>query len=143
KTSGLVCAVRTADCLPVFLSSKKNKTIGMVHMGWRGAKSGILNNIKEDLTTFKAIAGVGLRQCCYAVGKDFLTYEGFPEFINESSKGLYFNPVGFARKKLKALGLEDENFYDLNICSLCSDKGLFSYRKNATDKRTLSFILRY
>lgn len=143
RTSGLVCAVRTADCLPIFLSSKEKETIGMVHMGWRGAKGGIIDNIKEDFDTFKAIAGVGLRQSCYAVGEDFLTYDGFSEFIKQASGKLYFDPIGFAKKNLKVYGLKDDNFCDLNICSLCSNKGFFSYRRNATDKRTLSFILRY
>lgn len=143
KKSGLVCVVRTADCLPIFLASEKDKTIGMIHMGWRGAKEGIIDNIKEDLNAFKALAGAGMRKCCYRTGKEFLGYKGFPEFIKECPEGVYFDPIGFAGKNLKTYGLKDENFYDLNICSLCSDKGLFSYRKNATDKRTLSFILRY
>ncbi len=142
KKSGLVCVVRTADCLPVFLASKEQGTIGIVHMGWRGAKEGILDNINEDLSAFKALAGVGLRQCCYEVGKDFLTYNGFTEFLKERSGKFYFAPAGFAKKKLIAYGLKDDNFCDLDICSLCSDKDLFSYRRNATEKRTLSFILR-
>jgi copper oxidase (laccase) domain-containing protein len=88
------------------------------------------------------LAGVGLRQSCYAVGKDFLTYNGFSEFIKQSSGKLYFDPISFASKNLEIYGLKEDNFCDLNICSLCSDKGFFSYRRNATDKRTLSFILR-
>lgn len=139
---GIVCVVRTADCMPVFLSSEELNVIGVIHMGWRGAKLGILDNINYDLRTFKAVAGVAMRQCCYEVGKEFLNYREFKTSLEEKNNSLYFNPVNFANKSLSANGLKKDNFLDLNICSICSKENFYSFRRNATDFRTLSFIVR-
>ena len=142
KETDIVCVVRTADCMPIFLSSNKLGVISIVHMGWRGAKKGILDNIKYDLKSFKAIAGLGMRQCCYEVGREFLEYPEFSAFLRRKGNSLYFNPTGFIRENLMVHGLEKENFFDLNICSHCSKENFFSFRKDSTDNRTLSFIVR-
>ena len=142
KEINLICVVRTADCMPVFLSSKKLGVIGVVHMGWRGAKKGILDNIKYDLKSFKAIAGLGMRRCCYRVGKEFLEYPGFRPFLKKSGDDLYFNPIGFLEKHLISHGLNRDNFFDLGMCSFCSKENFFSFRRDSADNRTLSFIAR-
>ena len=33
---GVVCAILTADCLPVFVSKKDGTMVGIAHAGWRG-----------------------------------------------------------------------------------------------------------
>ena len=38
------CAVLTADCLPILLSTGDGRVIGALHVGWRGLSSGILEN---------------------------------------------------------------------------------------------------
>jgi hypothetical protein len=142
KKNNLVLTVKTADCLPIFLYSDKLDVIGMLHMGWRGAVAGILDKLNYDLYLFKVVAGVGLRQCCYQVGQEFLNYPNLASFIAKKKNGLYFDPVSFAKERFKAKGLKEEDFFDLGICSLCSSQGFFSYRRNATSGRTLSFIVK-
>lgn len=142
KEANTICVTRTADCLPVFLSSKELNIIGIIHMGWRGAKKGILDNIKYDLKSFKAIAGLGMRQCCYEVGREFLEYPEFSAFLRKEDNSLYFNPISFIEENLMAHGLREDNFFDLNMCSHCSKENFFSFRKDSTDNRTLSFIAR-
>lgn len=136
-----VMVVRTADCLPILLYSQALGIAGVIHMGWRGAKEGILDNIPYELFSFKAIAGVGLRQCCYAVGKDFLQHDNLSSFVNKSQDGLFFDPVSFAKAALMRRGLREENFFDIAKCSLCSKENFFSFRRDKTSNRTLSFII--
>jgi len=142
KSSNLVLVVKTADCLPLFFSSSQLGVVGMVHMGWRSAKAGILDNIPYDLSSFKAAAGVGLRRCCYEVGKEFLNHSGLASHLKERDSKYYFNPLSFAKTKLIERGLRQENFLDLDICSLCSGDGFPSFRRDKTSSRTLSFILK-
>ena len=142
KEINIVCVVRTADCMPIFLSSKELGVIGIIHMGWRGAKKGILGNIKYDLKSFKAIAGLGMRQCCYKVGSEFLEYPEFSAFLRKDGSSLYFNPIDFIEESLMSHGLERGNFFDLNMCSHCSKENFFSFRRDSTDNRTLSFIVK-
>ena len=33
---GVILSVRVADCLPISVVDKKNRSIGLIHAGWRG-----------------------------------------------------------------------------------------------------------
>ncbi|MBU2044696.1 MAG: polyphenol oxidase family protein [Candidatus Omnitrophica bacterium] len=142
KEKGLVLIVRTADCLPLIFASEKLGVIGVVHMGWRSAKAGILDNIDYCLESFKVVAGPGLRSCCYQVGDEFLTHPPFKDFIKSEPKGSYFDPISFAKYQLFGKGLKPENFLDSGLCSFCLPDDFFSFRRNQTSSRTLSFILK-
>ncbi|WLI90980.1 peptidoglycan editing factor PgeF [Massilia sp. R2A-15] len=39
---GVVCAVLTADCLPVLFADLEGKVVGAAHAGWRGLAGGVL-----------------------------------------------------------------------------------------------------
>jgi len=41
-TPGSVCAVLVADCLPVFLTGRDGRRLGVAHAGWRGLAAGII-----------------------------------------------------------------------------------------------------
>ncbi len=40
--SGVVCAILTADCLPVLFADLQGKVVGAAHAGWRGLAAGVL-----------------------------------------------------------------------------------------------------
>ncbi len=52
---GVVCAVMTADCLPVLLADVDGKVVGAAHAGWRGLAAGVLD---ETVAAMRA-AGAG------------------------------------------------------------------------------------
>ena len=39
---GRVCAVMTADCLPVVLADRAGRRVGVAHAGWRGLAGGVV-----------------------------------------------------------------------------------------------------
>ena len=135
-------AVKTADCLPLFFYDEKDGSIGVLHMGWRSAKEGILDNISIDLPSAKVLAGVAMRQCCFEVTDEFRAYRDLSPFVNERADKLYFDPVGFSRAALTARGMKEESFSDLNICTICNSLNFFSFRRDKTKNRMLSFIIK-
>ncbi|MDK6078045.1 peptidoglycan editing factor PgeF [Massilia varians] len=52
---GVVCAILTADCLPVLFADLEGKVVGAAHAGWRGLAGGVLG---ETLRAMRA-AGAG------------------------------------------------------------------------------------
>jgi YfiH family protein len=46
---GLVCAVQTADCLPVLFADFTGAVVGAAHGGWRGLAAGVLENTVERM----------------------------------------------------------------------------------------------
>jgi hypothetical protein len=133
--------VKTADCLPVILFSEKLKTIGVIHMGWRSAQQGILNNSGFDLSLFKVFIGPAMRECCFEVGREFKDIKVFTDFLEERQGKLYFNSAKFAGSNLQRAGVGKADFVDCGICSFCSPQNLFSFRRTKQELRTLSFIM--
>lgn len=143
--ANLALAVKTADCLPLLFYDQTHGFLGAVHMGWRSAQAGILDEVPCDLSSCVVLASVGLRRCCYRVGDEFSGYAAFKDYIHATPQGLLFDSTGFARQRLIARGLKVQNFLDLNICSRCSSfssEPFPSYRRDKTERRTLSFIVR-
>ena len=45
---GVVCAILTADCLPVFVSKKDGSMVGIAHAGWKGLITGVIESLIES-----------------------------------------------------------------------------------------------
>ncbi len=101
RINGLALAVVTADCVPVLLYDRKNKIIGCIHAGWKGALAGIIKNtikkIKQINSNNEIYACIGpcIGKNSYEVDKRF-----FKKFISKTKK----NKVYFREKnKIKKL----------------------------------------
>jgi YfiH family protein len=46
---GAVCAILTADCLPLLLTDKKGSKVAAVHAGWKGLAAGIIEATVKEL----------------------------------------------------------------------------------------------
>ena len=46
---GVVCAVLTADCLPILLARRDGSAVGVAHAGWRGLAAGVVGNAVSAL----------------------------------------------------------------------------------------------
>jgi hypothetical protein len=140
-------AVRTADCIPIFIFDPKQKAIGIVHAGWRSSQKRIaeatLKKMKEKFKTrpqdVKVVFGPALQSCCYEVTEEFLGY--FPKEIKKEKGKLYLD-LGLAnRRQLIGAGVASRNIFDCKTCTFCG-KNYFSYRKHKEKAgRMLSFMM--
>jgi YfiH family protein len=77
--SGMVLAVRVADCLPVLMADPVRRAVGAFHAGWRGTLSRIVEKgvgefrrqFGSDPADMTAAIGPGIHRCCYEVSEDF------------------------------------------------------------------------
>jgi polyphenol oxidase len=47
--AGVVCAVMTADCLPLLVCSVDGTQVATIHAGWRGLLAGVISNTVETM----------------------------------------------------------------------------------------------
>ncbi len=72
---GLVCAILTADCLPLVVCSRTGDEVAVIHAGWRGLLDGIIENTLRRFAAppahLLAWIGPGISVSAYAVDDAF------------------------------------------------------------------------
>ena len=79
--------VLTADCVPILVYDKRNKIIGCIHAGWRGALSGIIKKtiikIKRKNSRYDIFASVGP---CISIKSYEVDLNFYKKFIAKAKK---------------------------------------------------------
>ena len=133
----LPIAIRTADCVPVFMYDPVHNAIALAHAGWKGTRLRITaKTIKEmqdkigsQCYDLKIVLGPCIRSCCYEVGEDFKAY--FPHDIAQRQGRLYLDIVAANRRHLIEAGVEEGKILDSGVCTCC-DQRYFSFRRDGT-----------
>ncbi len=117
----VVCAIISADCLPIVFSSYDGRSVGIVHAGWKGLAKNIISNIVNMFGTKsdKIIVwiGPGISQASYSVEpeirEEFIKL--LPIYKNAFSledNGKYLMDLyNIARIQLELLGIKSKNIY--------------------------------
>ena len=154
-TSDSVCAVLTADCLPVLLCNRSGTQVAAVHAGWRGLCSGIVRNavqtFDEDKDQVMAYLGPAIGPDAFEVGAEVLQayVEGAQSpqhrqaieqsFVRGLHRGKYMADIyALARAELKACGVL--NVYGGEYCTYSQVEQFYSYRRDAKTGRNGSLI---
>jgi len=110
--AGLLLAVQTADCVPIFLVDPKNRAIAAVHAGWRGTLQRIvtkaIGTMHMQFSTKPAdlLAAIGpsIGGCCYEVGTEVASefrsqFSNASEWFDELRTGDEPNPLQWLNMK--------------------------------------------
>lgn len=156
RHAGLVCAVLTADCLPVLLASRDGDEVASVHCGWRGLAAGILVNtlahFRCERSDVRAFLGPAISQAHFEVGADVrkafqdaqcerryaVPIERF--FVSSAQRSGKFRAdlYGLACSELNGLGVH--NIAGGNYCTYADEKRFYSYRRTGVTGRMASLI---
>ncbi len=146
---GDVCAICTADCLPVLFCARDGSAIGAAHAGWRGLAAGVLENTVAAMVApaadLLAWIGPGISQANFEVGDEvraaFVAADADAgrHFV-ENERGRWQADLNaIARQRLAAVGVEA--VYGGNWCTYGDPGRFFSYRRDPGCGRLVSFIL--
>jgi len=147
-----VCAIMTADCLPVLFCDAQGTTIAAAHAGWRGLQSGILEKcvatMRCDTDKVLVWLGVAIGPTAFEVGEE--VREAFVSVYKESALAFVRNPNNeskwladiyqLSRVHLEAAGVRAENIYGGGRCTFNEDTLFFSYRRESRTGRMASLI---
>ena len=139
KMNGFAISVLTADCVPIIIYDKRNKIIGCIHAGWKGAFLGIIYNtikkVKKLNSNNKIFASVGpcIGEKNYEVDNKF--YKKFVSkswrnkiyFRHKSKTKKLFNLRKFVTDKLLRLNVKVDQ---INKDTFAEKSNFFSYRRS-------------
>ena len=137
RTSGVVCGVLTADCMPVFICDKWGMVVGIAHAGWRGLVGGVIESLVEEMkvegSELLVHLGPAISQSAYEVGSEvktqFLDRNSIFErsFIKKNGKH-YLDLYDGAKVILEGYGITSISGGD--CCTYEDSKQFFSYRRD-------------
>lgn len=146
----IVCAVLTADCLPILFSDQNGECVGVTHVGWRGLLDGIIQKTIEAMSAYKkpdyAWLGPAIGPTAFEVGEDI--YTGYiqrdPNFeaaFTTKVAGKWNFDIYLAAKVV--LSAADIPYvYGGVFCTYNDEQQFFSYRRNAMTGRMATLITR-
>jgi YfiH family protein len=140
-----ICAVMTADCLPILLCNIDGTEVAAIHAGWRGLASGIVENTLATLSskpkTLLAWLGPAIGAKSFEVGEDVLRCFDDNEknaFGKHHKQGKYWLDLhDLAIRQLNACGVTDITQY--KQCTFTNDD-FFSYRRDGVTGRMATCI---
>ena len=146
----IALAIKTADCLPLVLSSKEGTELSALHVGWRGLQSGIIENAIAKFKCAKQEIVAWLAPCIsslnYEVGED--VYSLFTDSDSESASSFKLsdneNKWFFSLKQECARRLQkfDVQVITNTFCTFKDEQLFYSYRKNSSSKRMVTLVWR-
>ncbi|ELY6275002.1 polyphenol oxidase [Cronobacter muytjensii] len=147
RERGTVCAVMTADCLPVLFCDASGREVAAAHAGWRGLCEGVLEEtvacFQAEPATIQAWLGPAIGPAAFEVGSE--VREAF--IARDVAAADAFRPHGekyfadiyrLARQRLANAGVTA--VYGGEHCTLNERHDFFSYRRDRTTGRMASFI---
>ncbi len=123
-TPGLAPLVLVADCLPVALASPR--TVGMLHCGWRGLATGIVQRGVAASGATRAAIGPGIGPCCYEVGEEVLS--AFQHLGSGIADGRMLDLSEVARWLLAEAGVDEVEV--AGLCTSCNPDLFYSHRRD-------------
>jgi polyphenol oxidase len=145
---GVVCAVLTADCLPVLFCDRSGTRVAAAHAGWRGLAAGILEStvraFESEPWQLMAWLGPAIGARAFEVGGE--VRQAFVAQHAEAASAFLSRPNGrwladlyqLARIRLRATGVTA--VYGGGFCTYSDAQRFYSYRRDGVTGRMASLI---
>ncbi len=145
-SAGKVCAVLTADCIPLLLCNRTGTEIAALHIGWRGLCKRIIKNALTMFHDDQLLAWLGpyISQKNYEVGADVVSAcssiqaETGNAIIEGRENHWYLDLGQLVKTELQQQGVA--NIYDCNQCTYGRKDLFYSYRRDGVTGRMASMI---
>ena len=145
-----VCAILTADCLPVLLAAESGEVVGAAHAGWRGLAAGVIEATVRAMGVaperMLAWLGPAIGPAQFEVGGEvrealLAQDEGSHEAFRANFRGRFMADLGLlARRRLGTLGIS--RIYGGGECTYSSADKYFSHRRDGNSGRQATLIWR-
>ena len=150
QRSGVVCAILTADCLPIVFATESGDAVAAAHAGWRGLVAGVIQATVQSLGApserLLAWLGPAIGPAHFEVGEEvraaFLGAD--PEagvaFVPNARGRFLADLEVLARRQLVNLGIR--RIYGGHECTYARADRYFSHRRDGVTGRQATLIWR-
>jgi YfiH family protein len=145
---GRVCAILTADCLPILLAADSGDLVAAAHAGWRGLAGGVIEATVRALgvepARLMAWLGPAIGPQHFEVGpevRDALLQGdlGAQEAFVPNARGRFMADLAaLARRRLVSLGVD--RIYGGGHCTFSDGVRYFSHRRDGITGRQATLI---
>ena len=145
---GTVCAVLTADCLPLLLTDRRGREVCAVHAGWRGLAAGViekaLSRMNAPAESLLAWLGPAIGAAAFEVGGE--VRQAFVAGAEQDDCAFVPGRAGrwqadiylLARQRLTRAGVGFIGGGD--YCTVTDRERFYSYRRDGVTGRMASLI---
>ncbi len=160
RRRGVVCAVLTADCLPVLLCDERATVVGVAHAGWRGLAAGVIEATVEAMGEpgehLMAWLGPAIGPKAFEVGGEvraaFVAADAAAAdaFVAAADGKWLCDIYRLARQRLAALGIRritgarsanpGRQSQGAESCTVGEPQRFFSYRRDGITGRMASLV---
>lgn len=147
---GAVCAILTADCLPLLLASAAGDRVGAAHAGWRGLAAGVIEATVAAMRTppdgLLAWLGPAIGPQHFEIGAEvrdelLRTDPGAESAFRSNPRGRFMADLfTLARRRLAATGVA--RVYGGGECTYAQADKYFSHRRDGRTGRQATLIWR-
>ena len=148
REAGQVCAVMTADCLPVLLCDKQGTVVAAAHAGWRGLAAGVIENTVTAMAvapdTVLAWLGPAIGPETFEVGPEVVTAfvdqhrEARQAFRQTSQRHWLADIYALARIRLQSMGITEVS--GGGFCTYGEPERFYSFRRDKITGRMAALI---
>ena len=150
RESGVVCAILTADCLPVIICDQGGTVVGAAHAGWRSLCDGVLENLisqmGEPAQNLMAWLGPAIGPEHFEVGPEvrqaFIDHslEASSAFASHGARpGHYMADIyQLATQRLQQTGVSA--IHGGGLCTVSDSQRFYSYRRDGQTGRMATLI---
>ncbi|GLP97132.1 peptidoglycan editing factor PgeF [Paraferrimonas sedimenticola] len=148
KTKGQVCAVMTADCLPVLFCDAQGQQVAAAHAGWRGLAAGVLEQTLakfEHIPQVMAWIGPAISADAFEVGVEvretFIAADSNADkaFRQSHKPGKYLADLSLlAEQRLRSAGVSQ--IVQSRLCTFNDHQQFYSYRRDGQTGRQACLI---
>ncbi|AUG99838.1 peptidoglycan editing factor PgeF [Prodigiosinella confusarubida] len=142
-----VCAVMTADCLPVLFCTEAGDEVAAAHAGWRGLQAGVLEQsvlrFRSSPSNIMAWLGPAIGPRQFEVGAEVKAAftqddpQSAMAFVSQGEKFLA-DIYQLARLRLQAAGVT--KIFGGEACTVSEPQKFFSYRRDGVTGRMATLV---
>ncbi|MGO9716065.1 MAG: peptidoglycan editing factor PgeF [Steroidobacteraceae bacterium] len=148
RRPGRICAILSADCLPLLFAAESGEAVAAAHAGWRGLAGGVIEATVRALAldpgTLLAWLGPAIGPRHFEIGaevrEELLRGDGGAEAaFTPNARGRFMADLqALARRRLARLGIE--RIYGGGECTFSHPDKYFSHRRDGRTGRQATLI---